>query len=133
MNLIPYRTLEYKPFIGIDNIFHDFFIDKSNYSPPIEIKTDDQGMNIKVELPGINTDDIDIEVNSDTLKIRAERKAIEDRVYHTELAYGKFTRYLKLPFTVKRDKVNAIYKDGILYISLLKSVEQSQSIKVKVT
>lgn len=131
MKLIPYRNLEYKPFIGIDNIFHDFFIDKGSYSPPIEIKTDEKGMDIKVELPGINIEDIDIEVNPDNLIIKAERKTVNDGVYHSELTYGKFTRYIKLPFSVKRDNVSATYKDGILYINLLKAIEQS--IKIKIT
>ncbi len=82
---------------------------------------------VRVELPGMKREDVDISVEGDTLTIRGERKAeseVKDEDYYRcEFNYGKFMRSITLPSKIDSSKVDATYENGILEISLPKSME----------
>ena len=90
--------------------------------PAINIWTNEDGQLISAEMPGINPDDIDIDVTGDALSISGERKpdevAKEARYHRRERNYGSFSRTIQLPFMVDTNKVEASFKNGVLLISL---------------
>jgi HSP20 family protein len=108
------------------------------WMPPVDIyTTGEHVLVIKVEIPGMNKDDIDITVENFTLNIRGEKKAeqaVKDEQFHrVERSYGTFTRSFALPHTVDSSKVEAEYKDGVLTIKLPQREEaKPKQIKVNV-
>jgi len=92
---------------------------------------------VKVELPGMKKEDIDISVTGNTLTIKGERKAEtevkEEEYYCCERSYGNFFRSLTIPVSVDIEKIEAKYKDGVLEIDLPKSPEVTpKKIDIKV-
>lgn len=104
--------------------------------PSIDLSESDESLEVKMDLPGIKPEEIDIEVTGDTLRIRGERKEEKEekgKTYHRiERRSGSFSRSLRLPCTVKEDKVAAEYHDGVLSIMLPKTKEaMTHKVKVK--
>jgi HSP20 family protein len=106
-----------------------------NFVPSAELIDTPEAVNLKLEVPGIDPKDIDIEVTADSVSIRGERKSesmIEEKgVTRTEFRYGEFHRVIPLPVRIKNTDVKATYKDGILSLALPK-VEEEQNRVVKV-
>jgi len=106
-----------------------------NFVPSAELIDTPEAVNLKLEVPGIDPKDIDIEVTADSVSIRGERKSestIEEKgVTRTEFRYGEFHRVIPLPVRIKNTDVKATYKDGILTLALPK-VEEEQNRVVKV-
>jgi len=105
--------------------------------PAVDVAEENDAYVVKVELPGVNKDDVKITLESNILTIRGEKKTeneVKDKNYHrTERSYGSFQRSFTLPTTVRNDKVDAVYKDGILTVSLPKAEEaKPKQIEVKV-
>ncbi|MCA1961063.1 MAG: Hsp20/alpha crystallin family protein [Desulfomonile sp.] len=77
---------------------------------------------VTAELPGLKSEDLEINVEGDTLSLKGERKPLElseGTSYHRrERASGKFHRSITLPNKVAADDVKATYKDGVLTIRL---------------
>lgn len=90
--------------------------------PAMNIWSNEDSAVITAELPGINLDDIDISVIGDTLTLTGRRMPDElaegARYHRQERGFGKFTRSIKLPYTVDGDKVEATYNRGVLSITL---------------
>ena len=108
------------------------------WMPSVDVAEHDNEYVVKVELPGVSKDDVNITMQDSVLTIRGEKKEekeTKESSYHrVERSYGSFQRSFTLPTTVKSDKVNASYKDGILTISLPKTEEtKPKQIEVKVT
>lgn len=95
------------------------------FSPALDLSETGDALYVCLDLPGITVGDVDIEVQDDQLVIRGERKEPEagkDRSYHVaERGAGKFSRSLALPCSVKADKVEAAFHDGVLTITLPKA------------
>lgn len=107
------------------------------WMPAVDVAEEENEYIAKVELPGVNKDDVKITLESNILMIRGEKKAekeTKDKNYHrTERSYGSFQRSFTLPMTVKSDKIDAAYKDGILTIVLPKAEEaKPKQFEVKV-
>lgn len=92
------------------------------WQPPVDIFEDENGVVIKVELPGIDQKDIDVRIEDNTLTIRGERKhdqEVKKENYHrVERYYGSFQRSFSLPTTIDRETVKAVCDKGILTITL---------------
>ena len=90
--------------------------------PAINIWTNEDGQLISAEMPGVNPDNIDIDVTGDAISISGERKpddVVRDATYHRrERSYGSFSRTIQLPYMVDTKNVEANFKNGILIISL---------------
>jgi HSP20 family protein len=103
--------------------------------PPVNVAETDKDMTVTVELPGLKEDDINVAFQGNLLTIRAERKFEEekkDKQYHrVECQYGTFERSLAMPENLKRDQIDARYKNGILTLTIPK-VEPTPATKVKV-
>ncbi|QDL37846.1 Hsp20/alpha crystallin family protein [Rhodoferax sediminis] len=80
---------------------------------------------VRIEAPGMRREDIHVELNGDMLTVwgekRIDREATEGRWRAVQCAYGSFRRDVALPVSVKADKTQASYRDGVLRIQLPKS------------
>lgn len=106
------------------------------WKPLVDVMENKEAITIKVELPGMKQEDINLSIENDVLTIKGERKqekeTTEGSFTRTERAYGSFQRTLVLPSTVEADKVKANYRDGVLEVSLPKKEEaKPKAIKVQ--
>jgi HSP20 family protein len=103
--------------------------------PSLDLSETDGEIEVKMDVPGVKPDEIDIEVRADTLHVRGEHKEEkeeEGKTFHrTERRAGSFSRSVALPCAVDEERVTAECHDGILTISLPKT-EDSRTRKVKV-
>ena len=93
-----------------------------------EVFDDDDQVIVRLEAPGLEREDFDIEVFEDTLIIRGEKRLTRERNegrYHVlECAYGRFERAIPLPAEVEADRAAARYRNGVLRIELPKTASQ---------
>lgn len=146
------RLVRWKPRTGLpvypdhfERMFDDFFgvtrrkmdLENFDWTPRVNVEELEDRFEITAELPGMNKDEIDIEVQDDVLTLRGERKYEKEEKevnYHIcERSYGTFQRAFTLPENVKADNIEAEYKDGILRLGLPKVEPQKpKEIKVEV-
>jgi HSP20 family protein len=111
-------------------------LSRSAFVPPAELKEDDEAVHLKLEVPGMTAEDLDIQVSSEAVSITGERKEetkTEDKgVTRTEFRYGQFQRVIPLPTRIQNTNVKADYKDGILKLTLPKAEEEKNKV-VKVS
>ena len=94
------------------------------WAPPVDIFEKDNNLVIRAELPGVDKKDIDVRIENGVLTLHGERKKEttidEENAYRMERIYGTFTRSFSLPTTVDPAKINAMFKDGILELTVPK-------------
>lgn len=104
-------------------------------SPSVDLSETDDSLQIRMDVPGIKADEINIEVSGNTIRVSGEHKEEKEekgKTFHrVERRKGSFSRALALPVAVKEDKVCAECKDGVLTITLPKT-EAAKTQKVKV-
>jgi len=108
-----------------------------NFVPAVDIYEDAQKLVLKLEVPGIPTEALDIRVEGRTLTVKGERKfeneEKEENFHRIERRFGSFVRSFTLPNTVDVEHVEAQSNDGVLSISLAKKPEaKPKQIEVKV-
>jgi len=90
--------------------------------PPLGLWVGENSVVVTAELPGVNTDGIDITVHEDVLSLKGKREANEvgeDVIWHRrERGHGSFSRTIQLPFRVDPDRVQARFDHGVLQIEL---------------
>lgn len=100
---------------------------KGVWSPSVDIYETDGQVVVTAELPGIDRNDVSIEVKDGILTIRGERKyqkEVDKEHFHLmEREYGSFKRSFSLNSKIDQEKVSAAFKDGILEIILPKKEE----------
>ncbi|MBV8205527.1 MAG: Hsp20/alpha crystallin family protein [Acidobacteria bacterium] len=116
----------------------DDFLTAGAFIPPVDVYEDEHNVSLRVEVPGIDPNDLDIRVENNVLTVRGERKwnkeDKEENFHRVERRYGAFSRALTLPNTVSTDDVHANYNSGVLEIKLAKRAEaKPKQIKVGVT
>lgn len=99
-----------------------------NWKPLVDIYDNDENIVITAELPGINKEDIKVDVKDRVLTLKGERlsqnEVKEDSYHRRERVYGKFERAFTLSVEVDPEEIQADYKDGILKINIPKPKEQ---------
>jgi HSP20 family protein len=94
------------------------------WSPSVDIFETEEALKLKVDLPDVKAEDIDVRVEHQTLTLRGQRKFEKEanvKGYHrTERNYGEFFRSFAVPSTVDTENVQADYKNGVLTITLPK-------------
>lgn len=92
---------------------------------PAEIWETALSVIVRIELPGMNKEDIDISVSGTTLRIRGEKRSTgkhDDRHYHLmERAFGTFERQLMLPHSIASQRAEVSYQDGVVTVILPKT------------
>ena len=109
----------------------------STFAPPVDVYEDEHNVTLKIEVPGIDEKDIDVQIENNLLTVHGERKfekeEKEENFRRVERQYGSFTRSFALPSTVNPEQVQAHYDKGILKIQLAKKAEaKPKQIKVNV-
>lgn len=98
----------------------------STWRPAIEVKQNDKNYAVKVQLPGVNKEDIHVDLNNDYLTVSAEIKEEKEekkegeKVHTSEFRYGKYVRTISFDNPVKTDDCAAEFKNGVLMINLPK-------------
>lgn len=95
---------------------------------PTEVREDNDGLHIEMEIPGVRPDDIELTVENSVLTVSGEKKferseGSEGDYRLFERRYGRFSRSFTLPPTVDSNRVEAGYENGVLSIWLPKSEE----------
>jgi HSP20 family protein len=104
--------------------------------PAINIWTNEDGQLITAEMPGVNPEDLHIDVTGDALSISGERKQIEmpegARYHRRERSFGTFSRTVQLPFMIDPSNVEASFENGVLQIRLPRAeADKPKKIQVK--
>jgi HSP20 family protein len=134
----PFRS--FKPFYGdLERWFDDDpgKPEEGAWHPNVDVYETEGSYVLKADLPGINKDDIKIEVNDNTLTFKGEKKFEEktekDSYVRVERSYGSFTRSFTLSDNVDPENIHASYKDGVLEITLAKKEEaKAKEINIEV-
>jgi HSP20 family protein len=126
----------------LNRVFQDYgrgsdeLMTSGTFVPPVDIYEDQHGITLKMEVPGVAEQDINIQLENNTLSVSGERKfeknEKEENFHRIERRYGSFTRSFTLPNTVDNEKVSASYDNGILSIQLAKKAEAKPK-QIKVT
>ena len=106
-----------------------------DWIPVVDIDETKDDFVVKVELPGVDKENVSVNIENGVLTIRGEKKVeTEDKKRHrVECSYGSFLRSFTLPQSVKADKTEAEYKNGILNLTIPKSEEaKPKQIDVKI-
>ncbi len=132
-NLMTFKDFENHPFRILDEIEKDMrsmldFMSTSrgntmsfNNSPLCDLRDSDSHFLLSFDLPGMNREDIKVEVKGGRITVSGERKQdVKDGDY-TEKRYGRFERSISLPQGVDEDKIEAHYENGVLSLALPKS------------
>jgi HSP20 family protein len=105
------------------------------WAPAVDIKESDEALTLTAELPGFDKNQVEITLENNVLTLAGERKFEQEskgEAWHRiERSYGSFSRSFTLPATVKTDKVDAKFENGLLAISLPK-VEESKPRKIAI-
>lgn len=118
-----------------DNMFPEYLFNSetTGFTLPVDIKEFDNEYKIKVELPGIPKDNIDIELTKNNLKIKAqkeENKSENNQKYHkTEFNYGFYSRQIMFPEEIDTEKSTAKLENGILILDIPKIKEKEKESK----
>ena len=150
--LVPRRaSSELSPWGDLDRMFDDFLGRRLRSfwperwwptrmeitTPVVDLYEEKDDIVVKAELPGMEKDNIEVNLSDNRLTIKGEKKKEEEvkkeGYYRSERSYGSFIRTLELPSEVQTDKVKAAFKNGVLEIRLPKTEEaKKKETKVKV-
>lgn len=102
-------------------------------SPAVDVTETDKAYEITAELPGMDEKNIEVNVASGGITIKGEKKEETEQkekdYYVSERRYGSFERYFGLPDDVDADKIEAIFGNGVLKVTLPKTAEAQQPAK----
>jgi HSP20 family protein len=109
-----------------------------DFVPSAEMEETPDTIHLKLEVPGMNAKDLDVQVTETSVLVRGERKSEsktkEQGMIRSEFQYGKFERQIPLPAHVKTDQVQADYKHGMLHLTLPKiEADQQKVVKVNIS
>ncbi|TAE60839.1 MAG: Hsp20/alpha crystallin family protein [Nostocales cyanobacterium] len=100
--------------------------------PAAEMTETEDAIILRLEVPGMEAKDLDIQVTEDSVSISGERKFQNDvndkSKTRSEFYYGQFQRVIPLPVAIQNTQVTADYKDGILHLTLPKLVEEKNKV-----
>ncbi|MBN2161800.1 MAG: Hsp20/alpha crystallin family protein [Pontiellaceae bacterium] len=107
-----------------DGYYRGFGMRKAG-SADFELSEGDDEIRVKIELPGMDENDISIELEEDVLSVRGERRQEKEsrkRNYHvSEISYGTIHRTIPLPARVDQEKAKAKFRRGVLSLTLPKA------------
>lgn len=102
------------------------------FVPAVEIDQTPEAVHLKLEAPGMEAKDLNIEVTAEAVSISGDRKSetktAEKGMTRSEFRYGRFQRVIPLPAKVQNDKVQAEYKDGVLRLTLPKAEDERNKV-----
>ena len=144
MTLIKYNPHQALRAFDFDNVVRSFFNNSwfnedvtGSWIPAVDISENENGYKIEMELPGMSKEDVNIAFEEKVLRISGEKKIEQkndnDNCHRLERRYGKFERNFRINSEVITDKINAVFKNGVLSIDLPKAeIAKPKSIDIKV-
>jgi HSP20 family protein len=129
----------------VNSLFQDYgrtgqdeLTSTGRFVPAVDVYEDEHKLVLKLEIPGVNQEDVDVRLENNTLTIRGERKfekeEKEENFHRIERRYGSFARSFVLPNTIDTENVNASYDSGVLKIELSKRAEaKPKQIRVNIS
>jgi HSP20 family protein len=127
----------------LNSIFNDFArpddpqetLSAGNFTPAVDVYEDEHKLLLKLEVPGIKQEDLDVRLENQTLTIKGERKfeseEKEENFHRIERRFGSFTRSFTLPVSIDTASIAAKYENGVLAIQLAKK-EAAKPKQVKI-
>jgi HSP20 family protein len=118
----------------LNSIFNDFAnpdselrnesLSAGSFVPPVDIYEDANRLVLKLEVPGIPQENLQINIENQTLTVKGERKFVQDEkeenFHRIERRYGSFVRSFSLPSTINTESARASYENGVLSVTLQK-------------
>jgi len=125
----------FQDFAGLSNDSEN--VTAASFVPAVDIYENGEKVVLKLELPGVREEDVDVRIENQTLTVRGERKfeaeEKEENFHRIERRYGSFFRSFTLPTTVDTENVGASYQAGVLKLELKKKASaQPKQIKINV-
>lgn len=122
---------------SFDNIFPEYIFHKelNGMAMPVDVKEYEDSYCVKIELPGIDKKDINIDINKSYVKIEAKKEIDQEEEdkkhkYHkSEFRYGNYSRTLYFPYEINTENSNAELKKGILELHLPKMQSEDKETK----
>lgn len=103
-----------------------------SFIPAAEIHETPEEIKLRIEVPGIEANDLDVKVTNEAVAITGERKSEikqdEKGVKRSEFRYGRFQRVIPLPTRIQNDKVQADFNNGVLCLTLPKAEEEKNKV-----
>ncbi len=119
-----------------ENAFHNFGMpllndktlapkfDGALLKPKVDIAVSDREYTVAIEVPGVEDEDVQLELMNGTLVIKGDKKLESEQndkgFYRIERSYGSFRRVLTLPEDADHENIDAQFKNGVLTITLLR-------------
>ncbi len=136
----PFHALHREVNRLFDDVFHGRRVGAAGQPTPIspitDVRANDRQVRVTVELPGIDSSDIDLSLAGDLLTIRAEKKAESvapnDSYHIIERSYGTFERTVKLPCAVVGDQSEARFDNGVLIVTFPRAGTQDTPRKIPI-
>lgn len=108
--------------------------ERADWTPAADIYETESGYLIAIDLPGIDREALEIDIDDNRLMVKGIRAIEESRQHRSERPRGRFLRTFSVPASVEQGKIQAEYKDGVLQIRLPKRSEQkSKRIDIKIS
>lgn len=131
----------------MNSLFQDFsransgeneLVTAAGFVPPVDIYEDEHKLVLKLEIPGVRQEDLDVRMENNTLSVKGERsfqsEGKEENFHRVERRYGSFYRSFTVPNTIDPNSIKAEYDAGVLRLELEKRPESKpKQIKVNVT
>lgn len=125
----PKTSLQNRRFSDIlDEFFNDMNTRTDSFTPSVDISETEKEFEVSVALPGMNKEDINIDLDNGRLTISGERKFENEEksknFHRVESSFGSFTRSFQLPDSIDEESITAKYDNGMLNITIAKSEEK---------
>jgi HSP20 family protein len=102
-----------------------------DHVPKVEVKENGKAYTVTIELPGLDENDVKVQIEDDVLTISGEKKVeqTDDKMHYTERSYGSFTRAFTLPADADRDGISAKFAKGVLELEIAKTANPPAQVK----
>lgn len=108
--------------------------ERADWTPAADVYETESGYTIALDLPGINREALEIDIDDNRLLVKGTRVVDASSARRSERPRGKFMRSFTIPGSVDQGQIGAEYKDGVLHVRLPKRAEQkAQKIEVKIS
>lgn len=131
--------IKWKPFPEVEDLFEEFPFSSfrvHTWDLATNVYEDNGNVIVKMHLPGIDLDQIDIKAEDNYLCIAGSReqdkKVKNKHHYHKEIKYGSFERVIELPCPIIGEKAEAELKDGVLAVTLPKKEKSKKTTSIKI-
>jgi len=122
------------PFRELASLFENFAegtgksqIQSGTFVPPVDVYEDEHTLILKLDVPGVSEEDLDVQLENNTLTVKGERKfekeEKEENFHRIERRYGSFLRTFRVPNTIDSEHVDAQYEKGVLKLTFAKKAE----------